>query len=104
MISNSEQDKIYCANCLHCKIIPTPAEEGEGCVLRVRCARGMWKKRLGEEKIYKYFTVTRRSIESCPHYEAMGEVSEFLRNLKDSLPLKDEIYDPLTLQTLPEDQ
>jgi hypothetical protein len=63
----------------------------------------MWKKRLGEEKLYKYFTVARRSIEACHNYEAMGELSEFLRNLKDTLPLKDEIYDPETLQVLSED-
>jgi hypothetical protein len=52
----------------------------------------MWKKKLGEEKIYKYFTVARRAMEHCPAYEPMGDPREFLRELKKTLPIKDEIY------------
>jgi len=48
--------KIYCANCIHCKLVPSPAGGGRY-YLRVRCEAGKWRKKLGEEKIYKYFTV-----------------------------------------------
>jgi hypothetical protein len=34
---------------------------------------GRWRKKLGEEKIYKYFTVARRSISGCSAYEPMGD-------------------------------
>ncbi|HTX71653.1 MAG TPA: hypothetical protein VMC79_02410 [Rectinemataceae bacterium] len=84
--------RIYCANCIHCKLVPTPAD-GEGRYrLRVRCDAGKWRKKLGEEKIYKYFTVARRSIPSCDSYEDMGEAAEFMKDLKEILPTADEIY------------
>jgi hypothetical protein len=95
--------KIYCANCLHCKLIPgipagTPSETPAGGVqagdeqqaLRIRCAAGKWKKRLGEEKVYKYLTITRRCLDSCDSYEEMGETREFIRELRKSLSNKDE--------------
>jgi hypothetical protein len=84
--------KIHCANCIHCKLVPAPAMQGESYVLRVRCAAGKWKKKLGEEKIYKYFTVARRSLDFCDRYVDMGESREFLRDLKKSLPSRDEVY------------
>jgi len=52
----------------------------------------MWKKKLGDEKIYKYFTVARRSKDSCPFYEPMGEPKEYLKELRKTLPIRDEIY------------
>jgi hypothetical protein len=52
----------------------------------------MWRKKLGEEKVYKYFTVARRSKEDCSSYEPMGEPKEFLKELRKTLPIKDEIY------------
>jgi hypothetical protein len=60
--------------------------------LRVRCAAGKWKKKLGEEKIYKYFTVARRSLDNCSSYVPMGDAREFIRDLRKSLPIKDELY------------
>ncbi len=83
--------KIYCANCSKCKLVRVPVGNNEY-QLRVRCDAGMWKKKLGEEKIYKYFTVARRAVDHCPAYEPMGEPREFLRELKKTLPIKDEIY------------
>jgi hypothetical protein len=65
--------------------------------LRVRCAAGKWRKKLGDEKIYKYFTVARRSLTYCDTYEPMGDPKEFMRELKKSLPIKDEIYSPTSL-------
>ncbi|MBP7096671.1 MAG: hypothetical protein KBC36_11360 [Spirochaetia bacterium] len=84
--------KIHCANCIHCKLVPSPAQGSGRYYLRVRCDAGKWRKKLGEEKIYKYFTVVRRAIESCDAYEDMGEEKDFIRDLKRSLPDRDEIY------------
>ncbi|NLL99928.1 MAG: hypothetical protein GX220_00525 [Treponema sp.] len=87
-----KSEKIYCANCINCKLVTSPAGEGQF-YLRVRCAADKWKKKLGEEKIYKYFTVSRRSIDYCEAYEPMGDTEEYMRDLRKSLPSKDESYD-----------
>jgi hypothetical protein len=84
--------KIYCANCIHCKLVPSSPDGDDRYFLRVRCAAGKWHKRLGEEKLYKYCTVIRRSLNSCDAYEEMGEPQEFLKDLRKSLPVKDELY------------
>ncbi len=84
--------KIYCANCMHCKLVRDAAGSGGQYQLRVRCDAGKWRKKLGEEKIYKYFTVARRSISGCSAYEPMGDPREYIRDLKKSLPIKDEVY------------
>ena len=84
--------KIYCANCIHCMLVPSSPDGDDRYFLRVRCSAGKWRKKLGEEKIYKYCTVARRSIDSCDAYEPMGDTKEFIRDLKKSLPVKDELY------------
>ena len=84
--------RVFCANCTHCKLVRTPAGNGSQYSLRVRCDAGLWKKKLGEEKVYKYFTVARRTIDTCPMYEPMGDAREYLKELKKNLPIKDEIY------------
>jgi len=86
------QGKIFCANCIHCKLVPSPDQAEGGYRLRVRCDAGKWLKKSGEEKIYKYFTVARRSIESCSSYEDMGDAAEFMKDLRKALPTADEIY------------
>jgi hypothetical protein len=90
-LSNS-RDRIYCANCTHCKLVRVPAGNGSQYFLRVRCDAGQWKKKLGEEKVYKYFTVARRTLDECGHYEPMGDAKDYLKELKKNLPIKDEIY------------
>lgn len=87
------KEKIYCANCINCKLVRSANEDGDAYYLRVKCAAGKWRKKLGEEKIYKYFTVARRSIDECDAYEPMGDPREFIRELKKSLPIRDEAYD-----------
>ena len=91
-----EQDiikaKIFCANCTHCKLVRVPVGNGSQYYLRVRCDAGKWRKKLGDEKVYKYFTVARRVIDRCESYEPMGEAKEFLKELKKNLPINDEIY------------
>lgn len=84
--------KIYCANCYHCKLSMERFDTENGYKLRVRCAAGQWTKKQGEEKLYRYSTVIRRSPDYCDHYEPMGSLKEFLRELKKSLPVQDEIY------------
>ena len=85
-------DKIYCANCIHCKLVRIAAGNCNQYHLRVRCNEGKWKKKLGDEKYYKYFTVARRSLEECDCYVPMGDIKEFLKELKKTLPIRDEIY------------
>ena len=87
-----QNEKVYCANCIHCKLVRTASGSTNQYYLRVRCSAGKWKKKLGEEKIYKYFTVARRSLDSCDAYEPMGDAREFIRDLRRSLPIKDELY------------
>ena len=90
--TSEQSDKIYCANCIHCKLLRTPNGSVNQYYLRVRCAAGKWKKKLGEEKVYKYFTVARRSLDDCDAYEPMGDAREFIRDLRKNLPIKDELY------------
>lgn len=88
----AEDVRIYCANCIHCKLKRDFIKGGPSYQLRVRCQAGRWKLKHGEEKYYKYFTVAKRSIGGCDAYEPMGEVKNFLKDLKRTLPIKDEIY------------
>ncbi|MCG8451961.1 MAG: hypothetical protein MI717_02110 [Spirochaetales bacterium] len=90
-VALEKSTKIYCANCIHCKLIRTRTEDDQY-VLRVRCDAGKWKKKLGEEKFYKYFTVARRSLETCDAYTPMGESKPFMKELRKTLPIKDEVY------------
>jgi hypothetical protein len=83
---------IFCANCLHCKLVTEREDDGTQYRLRVRCDAGKWKRKSGEEKFYKYSTVIRRRLEVCDCYEPMGDLSEYLRELKRTLPVKDETY------------
>jgi hypothetical protein len=90
-----EGRKIYCANCLHCKITVVDASAGQNPSLKVRCAAGQWKKKVGEEKFYRYDTVEQRRVESCSRYEAMGDLEEFLKDLRQSLPSRDNAGSPV---------
>ncbi len=94
MFDELSSDKIYCANCIHCKLFRSPVGSADQYGLRVRCEAGKWKKKLGEEKVYKYFTVIRRTLDECAAYVPMGEVETFLKELRKSLPIKDELYSP----------
>ena len=85
-------DKIYCANCAHCRVVRMYESDQDKYILRVRCEKKQWSKRSGEEKLYKYFTVARRLQPNCEHYQEMGELLPYIKNLKKELPIKDEIY------------
>jgi hypothetical protein len=76
-----QTSKIYCANCFHCKLLP----EIECGILRIRCTAGKWKKKLGQEKVYKLCTIMRRFNDVCEYYEDMGESTEFIRELRKSI-------------------
>ncbi len=92
-ITADKTTKIYCANCVNCKLMRS-ATDSSNYVLRVRCAAGKWKKKLGEEKFYKYFTVARRTLAECDSYTPMGECKPFMKELRKTLPIKDEVYSP----------
>ena len=83
--------KIYCANCLNCKIVHASTDDGMP-IKKVRCAAGHWKKKLGEEKLYKYASVDRRTKEYCPDYDEMGDSRAFMKELKKILPSKSDVY------------
>jgi hypothetical protein len=94
MDTDKNADKIYCANCEHCVVIKVPAGIGSKYLLRVKCIQNKWKKKLGEEKFYKYFTVARRIEDECGDYSPMGDnIKGYLRDLRKSLPIKDEVYE-----------
>ncbi|MDR1058290.1 MAG: hypothetical protein LBL43_01955, partial [Treponema sp.] len=42
-----QHGKIYCANCINCKLIVVKPDQGNQHLLRIRCAAGKWKKKLG---------------------------------------------------------
>ncbi|MBN2739154.1 MAG: hypothetical protein JXR70_19405 [Spirochaetales bacterium] len=86
------QRKVFCANCMHCKLVRIATETQGKYQLRVKCDAGKWRKKLGEEKLHKYFTVARRSIDLCESYVSMGSEREFLKDLKKTLPIRDEEY------------
>jgi hypothetical protein len=87
-------EKVFCANCVHCKLMKLPLGGASQYQLRVRCDAGKWRKKLGEEKVYKYFTLMRRILDQCDTYEPMGDEEGFLKELRRELPIKDEIYTP----------
>ena len=88
---SGKTDKIFCANCIHCKLVRASTDDGQ-VTHKVRCDAGHWKKKLGEEKLYKYATVMRRAMINCPDYDEMGEPRAFMKELKKTLPSKDETY------------
>lgn len=88
----AEKNLVPCANCSHCVVFKQLIGETKSYVLRVRCNKGMWRKQSGEEKVYKYFSIFRRTVEQCDHYDPMGDEQAYLRELRKSLPVKDEIY------------
>lgn len=79
-------EKLYCANCIHCKLIKVPNGDGCNYNLRVRCDAGKWRKKLGEEKVYKYFTVIRRTVEQCGDYVPWETRSRFSRSCGRTSP------------------
>lgn len=88
-----EFDGIYCANCRHCVLFrKSSGIDGKQYLLRVKCVQEQWRKKLGEEKMHKYFTVVRRTVESCDEYKEMGDLKVFLKILRKSLPVRDEVY------------
>ena len=89
---SSTVEKVFCANCAHCIVKRQSEGDADRYILRVRCNKGKWSKRSGEEKLYKYFTVARRMQVNCEDYQKMGDLFPFIKNLKKELPIKDEIY------------
>lgn len=88
-----EESSIYCANCRYCVLFrKSSGVDSAQYLLRVKCTQEKWRKKLGEEKMYKYFTVARRTVEHCPCYKEMGDLRTFIKILRKTLPVKDEVY------------
>ncbi len=49
--SEHPAEKVYCANCIHCKIVREKDGNGSQYYLRVRCDAGKWRKKLAEKSI-----------------------------------------------------
>ena len=77
---------------MNCIVIRQYESDPERFVLRVRCTKKQWTKRSGEEKLYKYFTVSRRTVDNCQYYNEAGDLYPYIKNLRRDLPIKDEIY------------
>ena len=89
-----KNDKIYCANCKNCIIMKVPVPNNpKKYMLRVKCAAGVWQKKLGTEKMYKFFTVARRVVPDCDSYAEMGDSNQYLKSLRKTLPAQDDVYD-----------
>ncbi|OHD57773.1 MAG: hypothetical protein A2096_09385 [Spirochaetes bacterium GWF1_41_5] len=90
----ADEDKsIYCANCLYCIVQQKNALVKDQYVLRVNCSQNKWKKKMGEQKLYKYFTVARRTVDECDIFTPMGDnEKEYIKELRKNLPIKDEVY------------
>ena len=82
--------KIYCANCLHCKFIREPYKLGY--LQRVTCKKKKWIDKKGNPKRYRYDTVLYRIKASCEEYKNMGDLYPYLKELKNILPEKDKLY------------
>jgi len=87
-----EENKVYCANCLYCTVFRHYEGDSKTFALRVRCNKKQWLKRSGEEKVHKYFTVARRTMDECDYYTETGDLYPYIKNLRKALPVKDELY------------
>ncbi len=87
-----EHEGYYCANCSFCHVLKSAEDDGTY-RLRVRCLKGMWHKPGGEEKLHKFFTVSKRVQKGCPHYTPLGDELPYIKQLKFDLPVKDEILE-----------
>jgi len=88
-----DDNEIYCADCKYCSVIEKQQVVQNQYTLRVRCDKEKWKKKLGEDKFYKYFTVARRTMDFCDAYEQLDDdPKEYLKELKKYIPIKDEVY------------
>jgi len=86
-------EKIFCANCQNCIVVKVPAPNKPGFyLLRLKCKQGVWQKKLGNEKLHKYFTAARRMMDECEYYEPMGDTESYLKELRRTLPAQDEFY------------
>lgn len=76
-----EDQKIYCANCLHCKVFIPPSGDSE---LLVRCIKGQWKNSFDSEDAFPLEKVLSCRMPECAHYEGMGEddCEEFIAELR----------------------
>ncbi|GEM_PF-2245907 len=93
MQKDESTDKIYCANCSKCIVVKVPVpNKPDQYLLRLKCSAGVWQKKLGTEKLHKYFTAARRTVDECENYDEMGDLVTFIKSLRKTLPATDELY------------
>jgi hypothetical protein len=93
MSKTEKEEKIFCANCKNCLVIKVLVPNKAGTyLLRLKCSAGVWQKKLGNEKLHKYFTAARRMMDECEFYDAMGDLETYIKDLRKMLPAQDEFY------------
>lgn len=93
MQKDDNTEKIYCANCSNCIVVKVPVpNKPDQYLLRLKCTAGVWQKKLGTEKLHKYFTAARRMVDECESYSEMGDLVVFIKSLRKTLPATDELY------------
>jgi len=82
--------KLYCANCLHCKEFTHVSELTGARERKVKCSAGQWATASGKHKTYSLHTVLSRRKDKCSHYDSMGEsdLGEFISTLRETLPVE----------------
>ncbi len=81
-----QPEKIYCANCLHCKAFNRLVAGKKQ--RRVKCKKGHWgTDGEGNTKTYKHNMVLNRKMLHCGDYESMGEHDKesFFKNLRKTI-------------------
>ncbi len=93
MAKTEKDEKIFCANCRNCLVIKVLVPNKAGTyLLRLKCSAGVWQKKLGNEKLHKYFTAARRMMDECDFYDSMGDLETYVKDLRTMLPAQDECY------------
>ena len=82
--------KLYCANCLHCKEFSHVSELTGARERKVKCVARQWATPAGKQKTYSLHTVLSRRKDKCSHYDSMGEsdLGEFISTLRETLPVE----------------
>ena len=83
-------NKIFCANCINCKVFRHYSSDKTAYTQKVRCTAVQWKKPGGGEKTYFLHTLLNRQMEKCSEFEFAGDnladEQTFIQSLRRTLP------------------
>ena len=104
-MSDSNSQKLYCANCLHCKEFSHVSDRTKARERRVRCAAKQWLTPAGNEKTYSLHTVLSRRKDECAHYDSMGEddLQEFIADRQVVLQVGNELLEVERIIEMPDE-